>query len=99
MEWLSETSVRSTWSPEGGFEKCCTCVKCFGVFGCEEHLVHERAAFDTVDVAFHLFFENVMVNVEDPEIRVNRLRLLGTLRDSFIRVGDIALLSSGRGST
>jgi len=45
-----------------------------------------------------LFFENVMVNVEDPEIRVNRLRLLGTLRDSFIRVGDIALLSSGRGS-
>ena len=45
-----------------------------------------------------LFFENVMVNVEDTEIRVNRLRLLGTLRDSFIRVGDIALLSSGRGS-
>ena len=46
-----------------------------------------------------LFFENVMVNVEDPEIRVNRLRLLGALRDSFIRVGDIALLSPGKGAT
>ena len=46
-----------------------------------------------------LFFENVMVNVEDPEIRANRLRLLGALRDSFIRVGDIALLSSGKGAT
>ena len=46
-----------------------------------------------------LFFENVMVNVEDTEIRANRLRLLGALRDSFIRVGDIALLSPGKGAS
>jgi glycyl-tRNA synthetase beta chain len=41
------------------------------------------------------FFESVMVNAENPAERVNRLRLLGTLRSLFTRLADLALLSSG----
>ena len=41
------------------------------------------------------FFESVMVNAENPAERVNRLRLLGTLRSLFTQLADLALLSSG----
>jgi glycyl-tRNA synthetase beta chain len=41
------------------------------------------------------FFESVMVNAENPAERVNRLRLLGTLRALFTQLADLALLSSG----
>ena len=43
------------------------------------------------------FFEGVMVNVEDAALRQNRLSLLATLREQFLRVGDIAQLTSGNG--
>ncbi|MFA9596108.1 glycine--tRNA ligase subunit beta [Citrobacter telavivensis] len=39
-----------------------------------------------------LFFEKVMVNVEDKELRVNRLSMLEKLRELFLRVADISLL-------
>ena len=38
------------------------------------------------------FFENVMVNAEDQDVRVNRLTLLSKLRDLFLQVADISLL-------
>ena len=38
------------------------------------------------------FFENVMVNAEDQNVRVNRLTLLSKLRDLFLQVADISLL-------
>ncbi|VTM91594.1 Glycine--tRNA ligase beta subunit [Raoultella ornithinolytica] len=38
------------------------------------------------------FFENVMVNAEDKEVRINRLTLLSKLRDLFLQVADISLL-------
>ena len=38
------------------------------------------------------FFEQVMVNAEEPEIRINRLTLLAKLRDLFLQVADISLL-------
>lgn len=38
------------------------------------------------------FFENVMVNAEDKEVRINRLTLLLKLRDLFLQVADISLL-------
>lgn len=38
------------------------------------------------------FFEKVMVNDEDPAVRVNRLTLLTRLRDLFLHVADISLL-------
>ena len=41
------------------------------------------------------FFESVMVNAENPAERVNRLRLLGTLRALLTQLADLALLSSG----
>jgi len=39
------------------------------------------------------FFEGVMVNAEDPDIRGNRLALLARLADQFNAVGDISLLA------
>ena len=38
------------------------------------------------------FFESVMVNVEDNEVRINRLTLLSELRELFLQVADISLL-------
>ena len=38
------------------------------------------------------FFESVMVNVEDSEVRINRLTLLSELRELFLQVADISLL-------
>ena len=38
------------------------------------------------------FFESVMVNVEDKEVRINRLTLLSELRELFLQVADISLL-------
>ncbi|MGV6987559.1 glycine--tRNA ligase subunit beta [Testudinibacter sp. P80/BLE/0925] len=38
------------------------------------------------------FFDNVMVNAEDPALRHNRLALLHNLRELFLQVADISLL-------
>lgn len=38
------------------------------------------------------FFDNVMVNAEDPVLRENRLAILNTLQSLFLQVADISLL-------
>ena len=38
------------------------------------------------------FFDNVMVNAEDPTLRQNRLAILNTLQDLFLQVADISVL-------
>ena len=38
------------------------------------------------------FFDNVMVNSEDPALRQNRLAILNTLQDLFLQVADISVL-------
>ncbi|MDE0480774.1 MAG: glycine--tRNA ligase subunit beta [Gammaproteobacteria bacterium] len=38
------------------------------------------------------FFDEVMVMVDDPSLRANRLRMLRDLRDLFLQVADISLL-------
>ena len=40
------------------------------------------------------FFDGVMVMVDDPAKRANRLNLLGRLRGLFLRVADISVLPS-----
>ena len=40
------------------------------------------------------FFEQVMVNDEDPALRANRLGLLASLHAAMNRVADISKLSS-----
>ncbi len=42
------------------------------------------------------FFDDVMVNVEEEDIRRNRLNLLKHLRDLFLEVADISLLAVGK---
>jgi glycyl-tRNA synthetase beta chain len=41
------------------------------------------------------FFDDVMVLVEEPQLRANRLALLGQLRTLMNRIADIALLAAG----
>ena len=40
--------------------------------------------------AIHGFFDKVMVNVDDAEVRRNRLRLLTDVRDLFLRGWDLS---------
>ena len=54
----------------------------------QEALVELSALREPVDA----FFEKVMVNVEDKELRINRLSMLEKLRELFLRVADISLL-------
>ena len=41
------------------------------------------------------FFDSVLVNTKDPEIRANRLALLKSIRDSCIRIADLSRLELG----
>ncbi|HKQ56265.1 MAG TPA: glycine--tRNA ligase subunit beta [Candidatus Eisenbacteria bacterium] len=43
-----------------------------------------------MDTAIHGFFDQVMVNVEDPPVRLNRLRLLAEVRELFLRGWDLS---------
>jgi glycyl-tRNA synthetase beta chain len=43
-----------------------------------------------MDTAIHGFFDKVMVNVEDPPVRLNRLRLLAEVRELFLRGWDLS---------
>jgi len=42
------------------------------------------------------FFDRVMVNTEDPQVRNNRLALLQRLRQLFLAVADISVLASSK---
>ena len=42
------------------------------------------------------FFEDVMVNADDPAVRDNRHELLAALRNAFTDIADFALLSGGK---
>ena len=39
------------------------------------------------------FFDGVMVNAQDPDLRRNRLALLAKLRRQFLAVADLSLLA------
>ena len=42
------------------------------------------------------FFDDVMVNVDEPALKNNRLSLLSQLRELFLQVADISLLVPGK---
>lgn len=48
----------------------------------------------TIKPEVDAFFETVMVNVEEEDLRKNRIHLLLGLRNLFVKIADIALLSS-----
>jgi len=57
----------------------------------------QRRAYDAIlpvllemEGAIHAFFDQVMVNVEDAPVRLNRLRLLADVRDLFLRGWDLS---------
>ena len=50
------------------------------------------AALATLREPVDRFFDEVMVNAEDPALRANRLALLHALRQQFLAVADISLL-------
>jgi glycyl-tRNA synthetase beta chain len=52
------------------------------------------AALATLREPVDRFFDDVMVNAEDPALRANRLALLHALRQHFLAVADISLLET-----
>ena len=68
---------------------------------CLEHLEREEytealTSLASLREAVDAFFDDVMVNVEDVELRNNRLNLLKRLRDLFLGVADISQLVVGK---
>jgi glycyl-tRNA synthetase beta chain len=43
-----------------------------------------------METAIHTFFDRVMVNVDEPAVRLNRLKLLAEVRDLFVRGWDLS---------
>ncbi len=54
------------------------------------------AALASLREAVDAFFDNVMVNADDPALRNNRLALLTQLRNLFLQVADISLLAPSK---
>jgi glycyl-tRNA synthetase beta chain len=52
------------------------------------------ATMATLRAPVDAFFDQVMVNAEDPALRRNRLALLNELRQLFLRIADISLLQN-----
>lgn len=52
------------------------------------------ATMATLRAPVDAFFDQVMVNAEDPTLRRNRLALLNELRQLFLRIADISLLQN-----
>ncbi|MDR0779662.1 MAG: glycine--tRNA ligase subunit beta [Pseudomonadales bacterium] len=52
------------------------------------------ATMATLRAPVDAFFDQVMVNAEDPALRHNRLALLSELRQLFLRIADISLLQN-----
>jgi glycyl-tRNA synthetase beta chain len=53
------------------------------------------AALAPLKLPVDRFFDHVLVNVDEPRLRANRLALLAALRAQMNRVADLSLLSSG----
>jgi glycyl-tRNA synthetase beta chain len=43
-----------------------------------------------MESAIHAFFDHVLVNTDDPTLRLNRLRLLSDVREGFVRGWDLS---------
>ncbi len=54
---------------------------------------HALAQLANLQDPVDAFFDEVMVNADDPAIRNNRLQLLAALRNAFTGIADFALLS------
>jgi glycyl-tRNA synthetase beta chain len=68
---------------------------------CRDHLGREEytealASLAGLRAPVDDFFDHVMVNADDPDLRRNRLNLLKELRDLFLEVADISLLVVGK---
>jgi glycyl-tRNA synthetase beta chain len=63
-----------------------------------EHSQYTEALASLADLqpAVDRFFDDVMVMVDEDELRHNRLNLLNTLRDQFLQVADISQLAGSK---
>ena len=59
-----------------------------------EEYVAAMKAMSALRRPVDLFFDNVVVNDENQDLRINRLRLLSTFRSTLGRIGDFSLIES-----
>ena len=50
--------------------------------------------FSGIAIYLEKFFENVKVNIENKEIKENRLMLLSMIRNTFINFADFSLIDA-----
>ena len=56
----------------------------------KKNYIEAMKAFSEISLELENFFENVQVNVDNKEIRNNRLKLLSLIRDVFLNFADFS---------
>ena len=60
----------------------------------KKNYIDAMKAFSEISLELENFFENVQVNVDNKEIRNNRLKLLSLIRDVFLNFADFSLIEA-----
>ena len=60
----------------------------------KKNYIEAMKAFSEISLELENFFENVQVNVDNKEIRNNRLKLLSLIRDVFLNFADFSLIEA-----
>ena len=60
----------------------------------KKNYIEAMKAFSEISLELESFFENVQVNVDNKEIRNNRLKLLSLIRDVFLNFADFSLIEA-----
>ena len=60
----------------------------------KKNYIEAMEAFSKISLELENFFENVQVNVDNKEIRNNRLKLLSLIRDVFLNFADFSLIEA-----
>ena len=60
----------------------------------KKNYIEAMKTFSEISLELENFFENVQVNVDNKEIRNNRLKLLSLIRDAFLNFADFSLIEA-----
>ena len=64
----------------------------------KEHYVQAMMALGSLKEPIDEFFEKVLVNDEDPKVRLNRLKILNQIRNVMLTVADFSKISGESGN-
>lgn len=60
----------------------------------KEEYTDAMKSFAVISTELEKFFENVQVNIENKDLRINRLKLLSMIRETFLNFADFSLIEA-----